>query len=571
MAVLYPDYRGDFRSITSAAEVKFYEACSRLPDDFHVFHSVAWISRSGGVARDGEADFLICHPDRGFLVVEVKGGRIEADYSSGTWISIDRNGKRNPIKDPFKQATNAKYNILSKLKENRDWGRLGLKRVAAGHAAFFPDVDDARRLQGPAAPVDIIGDRSDIVHLEDWLLKSFDFWAAGEEGARVDPLGPGGIRLVEKTLARVVEARPLFSAQISEDERKRLELTERQLQILDLLSRQRRVSISGGAGTGKTVLATEKARRLADEGFKTLLTCYNVPLARHLEEICAGNDNLDVFGFHKLCKSIVDEANAVSGRDILAEVKADEPGKDLWDDHYPIALAYALEIVDRRYDAIVIDEGQDFGEEFWLPIEMMLTDGTKSPLYIFHDENQNVYDRASTFPTDAAPITLSTNCRNTLQIHDVAYRFYSGSPVDPPELQGRDIERIHAPDIDRQAKEIHQFVSKLMVNEKVEPKDIAVLIGNRRKRKDYETSLNKFKLPGGSNWKNVDGTGDRDVVLESVARFKGLEADVLVLWGLDDLPEDEKKSTFYVGSSRAKSHLVLCGLESSCDEVLSIG
>lgn len=257
MAKLYPDYRGNYGQDIPSAEIKFYEACASLESDYHVFHSVGWISRTEGGARDGEADFLICHPDRGFLVVEVKGGRIRADYTSGEWSSIDRNGREHKIKDPFRQAMRGKFNVLSKLREHRDWERLGLKKVATGHAAFFPDVDDGRTLKGPNAPPEIIGDRSDLADLGIWLSKAFEYWYSDDANDRINPLGSGGIQLIQRIFARVVLTRPLLSAQIELEEHQRLRLTNRQIQTLDLLSKQRRVAISGGAGTGKTVLAVE--------------------------------------------------------------------------------------------------------------------------------------------------------------------------------------------------------------------------------------------------------------------------------------------------------------------------
>lgn len=568
MVRLYPDYRGEYAEDTPSAEIKFYEACATLKGDYHVFHSVGWISRAEGGARDGEADFLICHPKRGFLVVEVKGGRIRADYRTGKWSSIDRSGREHDIKDPFRQSMKGKFNVLSKLKEHRDWGRLGLRKISAGHAAFFPDVDDGRALQGPNAPVEIIGDRSDLSNLDDWLDRAFSYWSTSDANQHVNPLGAGGVQLMQRIFARVVEARPLLSAQIVLEENERLLLTNRQIQTLDLLSRQRRVAISGGAGTGKTVLAVEKAKRLADEGFKTLLTCYNVPLAEHLEDVCRGHDNLEVFGFHKLCKRIVDKADRESGRDLIAEAKASFPGLDLWDHYFPIAMAYALDVVDERYDGIVVDEGQDFGEEYWLPIEMLLRDGNTSPLYIFHDENQDVYTRASTFPADASPITLSFNCRNTRAIHEAAYHYYNGPSIDPPEINGDDIQILAAPDLRSQAKKIQEFVSRLLTVEKMPSASIVVLIADRIRRKDYENALKGMSLPSGLGWIDVASIGKHGVTVETVARFKGLEGEILILWGLDDLPGEEKRETLYVGISRAKSTLALCGRDATCSDVL---
>ena len=89
-----------------------------------------WITKSSTGTKDGETDFLVCHPDKGILVIEVKGGRILADYRTGTWQSTDRNGRVHKIKDPFRQALNAKFSILEKMKEHPDWKRNGNRMIA---------------------------------------------------------------------------------------------------------------------------------------------------------------------------------------------------------------------------------------------------------------------------------------------------------------------------------------------------------------------------------------------------------------------------------------------------------
>ena len=133
------------------------------------------------------------------------------------------------------------------------------------------------------------------------------------------------------------------------------------------------------------MLALEKARRLANDGFQTLLSCDNRQLADHLARLCAGTANLDVMSFHQLCHRRVERANRESGRDLLAEAKITYPGKDLYDVQFPNALTYSLEILPTGYEAIICDEGHDnaMAESFFATLECELLERTR-----FHDHRQ---------------------------------------------------------------------------------------------------------------------------------------------------------------------------------------
>ncbi|RMF31515.1 MAG: NERD domain-containing protein, partial [Chloroflexi bacterium] len=155
----------------SRAERRLYEVFrDGLPDDYVVFHSVAWQVRdTRGGAQDGEADFIIVHPDQGVLVIEVKGGRIRYDGTTGEWWS-----NQNPIKDPFEQARNNKYSLLEKLKDLPFWRDRWL---TIGHAVAFPDVvvEQDLRLDAPAA---IILDARHLGDVRSWVEEVFAYWQA---------------------------------------------------------------------------------------------------------------------------------------------------------------------------------------------------------------------------------------------------------------------------------------------------------------------------------------------------------------------------------------------------------
>lgn len=356
----------------------------------------------------------------------------------------------------------------------------------------------------------------------------------------------------------------MLSARLEDEERERINLTKRQAIILDMLSRQRRVMVAGGAGTGKTLIAREKAVSAAEQGLNTLLVCYNRGLADHLREQCAGIDNLDVATFHQLCRRWIDKAKVELGRDLVAEARRDYPGLSEYDHHQPIALAYAIDMFGPHYDAIVVDEAQDFGDEFWMPIELLLSEHEKALLYVFLDENQDIYRRSAAIPIPGEPMMLDKNCRNTNRIHNAAYRYYKGAVIEAPAIDGVDVESLPAIGIDKQAQAITSLVTRLVSEEMVKPHDVAVLLCNPLKREASERALMSNAIPANAKWGRLESYGAGSITVDTVARFKGLERPIIILWALNDCDPVHDRETLYVGMSRAKSLLFLCGDRAAC-------
>ena len=558
-------------ALPSQGEARVYRSLrDRLPDDYTVLFQVGWIlRREGGQARDGETDFLICHPDHGYVCVEVKGGGIAFDAIAGKWFSVDRAGRQHEINDPVRQARRAKYSVQAKLAEHRRGRALLDHEVLRGHAVFFPDTDGVEVVSKPDLPRELIGCARDLESPAHWVGAVFTFWE--RSASHGVPLGRKGVGVVREVFARSFEVTPLavppVGSRLAVQEARRIQLTQNQMTVLNFVNSHRRVAVRGGAGTGKTVLALEKARRLARDGFRTLLTCYNRRLADQLAQDCAGTDNLDVMSFHQLCHRRIKKAKRESGRDLLEEAKMTYPGQDAFDVQFPNALAYSLDILPERYEAIICDEGQDFGEEFWVPLELLLDDGDSSPLYVFYDDNQDIYSRASTFPIEGEPFSLTTNCRNTAQIHSAAYTHYRGVPVSPPDNEGAEVEFVSARNERAQASVIGARITDLIARENVSAGDIAVLIADGESKDLLYSELRKHPLPKPVLWLVEGRPTERTVLMDTVRRFKGLEAAVVVLWGLDHLYWKRSGELLYVGMSRAKSLLLVVGSEATCSTV----
>lgn len=561
MARMIPELDSEaLERVPSKAERDTYRALqAQLDAGVVVVHSLELVAQAPHKGpTDSEADFVIFDPSKGFLALEVKGGGIRFDATSRTWFSIDRNGTEWEIKDPFQQSRFAKHEILRILKESHAWGPAGMPRVTIGHCVLFPDLLRVEQLVGPDRPSEIIGGQRSLENLSQWIDSVFSFWS--RDGGSPQPLGSFGMSVVDQTFCHSVTVRVPLGLQIQRENRRQIELTERQCRILRSLRLRPKASIAGGAGTGKTLLALEQAKTLASSGKLTLLACYNRALSDFLKRECEGIENLHAMTFHQLCDWRIKATARESGIDLKAEAAISYPKGSLFEVQLPFALARSTEVSSLRYDAIVVDEGQDFGDEYWLPIELILTSADDAQLYVFFDPNQAVYRNASTFPIHDAPFLLTENCRNTKPIHRAAYRFYSGEEVDPPDIEGAAPLVVTAHGMVKQAQKLRHLVSELLTKEEVVNSQIAVLVLDERKDQ-YYAALQNAGQPSGNRWSIETLWQPGTVLVDSVRRFKGLEAAVIILWGLEGIELTRDKELLYVALSRAKSRIYVV-----CDE-----
>jgi hypothetical protein len=558
MATMYPVLdAAALAGLSSRAEAKFYVACrDQLPLTTLVVHSLALIRLAAdGSRRDAEADFVVVDPDRGILIVEVKGGAISFGPITGEWSSTNASGKHR-IKDPFRQALEQKHAIRSYLNEDPKAVQLKLGRIAFAHAVAFPDVDNLARVRLPAAPREIVGGADTLDQLERWIANVFGYWAG--QGPGRDVPGAAGVAACKRILCSPVSARPVMARQLADEEAKRIELTRQQARLLRALGMRRRAVICGGAGTGKTVLALERALEMARSGRRVLLLCYNRPLSDHLKAAADGVENLHTMTFHQLCAWRARVAHAETGSDPMAQAALDYPTADRFEVQFPFALALAIEATSLRYNAILVDEAQDFSADYWLPLEMLLADPNDGLLYAFLDHNQAVYGRAARPPINDDPFLLTANCRNTRSIHAAAYRHYSGTETDHPDIEGAPLEEVRASTPEAQALKIGDIVTRLLVDERVAPSDMAVLVVSDAKRHLYD-AIARQPLPRGVSWGLEVHRTPGIVTVDTVSRFKGLEAAVVLLCGFESANPESQRELLYVGLSRGKSRVFLLG------------
>lgn len=537
------------------SEGRLYEKFrTDLPATWTVIHSQRFLlPRRRGFAREGELDFLIVDPARGALGIEVKGGAVRRDRDG--WFSTNRYGKEHSIKDPGRQGAGAVHAIRDYLEDARGFGGRGF-RCRFDWGVAFPDTEWASDF-GPDLPAEVILDRNSLLDLRRAVDRVFGYWGPSRGVGRA--LSPEAADALIETLCERHPPAATLALRFREEEREILRLTEDQKFILDMLAAHPRAAIEGGAGTGKTVLAAEKARRMATTGARVLLLCFNRPLAAYLRR---GAGDYEVETFHEFCGKMARRAG-------FAFEEPTGPGhQDFWETTAPNLLVDALgRLPEARYDAIVVDEGQDFMLDWWTCLDLSLKEGGEGTLYAFYDPNQNISNRHPPKALEIIPSRLPHNCRNTANIARYIAGLIGGEArVRPGTPDGEPVEEMTCGDPAALAGQVSERLERLVEEDDVRPQDIGIISTRRLENSPFAENrrAGRFRLVGLGDPHAAKSRPSRPrIVFDTLERFKGLERDVVVLL---DLPGSKRAVTaarLYVGASRAKHLLVVARLKPS--------
>jgi hypothetical protein len=504
------------------AEVTVFDLLeAQFGPEWTVFYSSPWLGLTHtGVERDGEADFVVVHPDRGYLTIEVKGGTISFNPATGQWQSKDRRKIDHDIKNPVEQARSAKHELLRKLKDAPSWPN---RFIRMRHGVVFPDCLAPKEALGADMPPELFCCRPDLPRLSQWIRQRL---SSGDEA----PLGEKGVQAFREVLAKPFELSVPIAHYIDDDEHAIAMLTPQQFHILTAVEANPRMAAGGGAGTGKTILAVEDAMRRSREGLRTALVCLSTRLSEHLKKRLQST-TVEVWNLAALCNHLAGEAG-------IAVPSGGFPKDQLAD-----VLCRAIKArPDLRYDAIIIDEGQDIRSTLWIAFEDLLQDPDRSILHVFFDTNQTVYGDISRELASfrIAPVRLTRNLRNTRLIHDAASKFYNGTELVADGPDGRIVEWAMCSTRNMDLKVI-ELVRRLTDHDEINPEKIVVLCVS-----DAVTELLTKKLAG------FEG-----ITVDHVQDFKGLEMPVVILAAGREIAD--VKELAYVALSRARAHLLVVG------------
>lgn len=518
----------------SVGEERVYSALSTLPDKYIVFHSVRWNKKHiNGKVQWGESDFVLYDPDRGILVIEVKSGGISC--SDGRWYQTNlKTGEEHQMrKSPMLQADYGKYTFLDLLSESDD---VNVNSCRVEPIVWFPSISDKRVIGNMPNEYreENVLTQNDFNNIQSSIDRAFDFYNIKKKEYSVSD---SEIKKIIDILSPNFDIFPNLATEADDQDFSFNRLTREQSYLLDYLEEQHSAAIQGGGGTGKTMLAIEKARRLSKNS-SVLFLCFNKMLLEYLRNRYDDElDNVHFYNLQSLYHKLTRKANDADD-DAISDF-LNEYDKYEW-----------------NFKHIIIDEGQDFADEH-LDILNTIAKLAGGDFYVFYDKNQLVqrFDMPNWIDKMECRLILSRNCRNTINIATTSFASIGVDKVkmgidiigQKPTLS---IVKDKQNTMDNIAETIRYYKEQGF-----QKKQITILTLKTEKKSVLysETSVGGYRI--------TDNIADKEILFTTARKFKGLESDVVIIVDFDEtiFQNEENRKMFYVASSRAKHILHIVG------------
>jgi len=502
----------NLRSLRNDAERAVVSSLrDRLNDGWLIIPSLK--IRSG---RDYELDVVLIHEGYGIVDVEVKGHRVKV--VNGIWH--DGVGEMSP--QPFTQAENNSYMLRDVLRARFP---TEFRHLKVHYAVALPNTTSITGNLPPAFPRELILLQSDI-----------------DEPARaiqnIFATGHVTERLTDRHIEAVVDfLYPDIDFEWNTSIRRSRTSTEldarcaTQIRALERLDRNRRVLVTGGAGSGKTRLAMAWARRAYSRDERVLLTCFNEPLADQIRDFLPRDPDLTIGPFLR----VASELNGMPPIEVPTEMTPEET-KRFWDVSAVGHLHANWPLITDRFDTIVIDEAQDFSPAWLAQLEALLDPEGPRRVLMVADAAQDIFNRGFSLPTASDGWTIAELLDNSRNTHQIAehLRFFLGGSPSPRDLPDGEGISFHEAD----TSDGLDVLSGLIQNLSEEEGTLAVIVQRREWRQIIRGEL------GLGGWE----LRHEGPICESVRRLKGTEFDRVVIF---DPEGDMDDRSLYVAVSRA--------------------
>ena len=574
-AHMIPNKPKEFDPLSREGDI--FRALEKLPEDYYVFHSVSeTVVNEADVLFNREIDFVIVNRKKGILCLEAKAGRY-INYSDRTWKYSS--GKEMKRGGPYKQVESAKFTLIDKIKtHNNSAVRELFSKCKILHGVFFVDiaeVDFTNKMGLPeeADPrITLFAD--DLINPTRKINSIFSLELPNQKYIDAEGLMTEDEfkLLLDSVLCPHFNIIPSAKSQNVLATTKMDQLLHEQYKILEFLEEQPSAVINGAAGTGKTMLAVEKARRHSVNDENVLFLCYNRMLCDKLIETHKNNSNV---AYRKQFKNVDFMTISKLAYNITGDA-TDYDGLNNW-------LYECLGDFEKfKYKHIIIDEGQDFGlveaeierkkaEQNCSLIDtlQLIVQENKGTFYLFYDKYQTIqgqdfteYHLPDCITNSDCRLTLRCNCRNTNEIaktsvtplrdhKNKAVKFVTACCWDEPIKP-----KLHIIEELDECEYVLQSILRVYSKDGID--DIVILTPGVVEYSAIESNLIFNEQTGYYEYLFED----KRYKFTTCKKFKGLEAEVVVVLDLDKNSFSGKRGLeFYVGTSRAKLRLdLICKL-----------
>lgn len=557
--------------VRSNAERRLFEVIRDAPgtEDWVCLHSLGLARHAR--KRRGEIDFLLLTL-KGIFVLEVKGGGVARD--GGIWRFTDRYGDvHEKHESPFDQASSGMFALEEDIRHEYQQDERR-SRLLFGFGAMFPDIvfNDTGAEADSRQVYDARDRRRPITQFIDRLAA---YCRECDSRNRYVPT-PKDIEAVTAFLRGDFDLIPSLGVLVDAAAEQLLTLEREQYAVLDALEQypKPRMLVQGGAGTGKTLLAVEAARREARKGQgDVLLLCYNRLLACFLETKIKAEHSQ---GSRIIVKSIFSLLNELIESSSLAEefqqrreaTDSDTTYRELFPEYAPLAL---IESTVRPYRTLVVDEAQDMMTQELLDVIDGYVDGglESGRWWIFCDVNnqaavfgtfdEKAMNRLERFGSLAI---LSTNRRNTKPVAMETVMLTRPKFHAPAVVEGIPVKYSWYDKDAVQPKTLSRILKRLLADG-VPTARITVLSPRKLDQAcaTHVTDPLLMRITTQNVWEVATGKC-QSISYSTVSAFKGLENDFIVLTDIENLDAEWWRSVIYVGMSRARVGLHLMIRES---------
>lgn len=595
-------------SATAGERLLFRTFKDYLPDDYIVYYEPEVLGR--------RPDFVVIGPDIGIVILEVK------DYTKNTlfqlnqdeWTIVTKTGEQVTVKSPNKQARDNMFHLMTALKKDKELLQLEGKyksqlKFPCGAGAVFTRLTQKDFIEHNLYTVV----EPNLCLTRDEIDPEAEGFCEGNLHEKImnmfivqyrlrEPLAQEDIERIRYHLFPEVRISAEFKAPVMYQDQ--LLLSMHDIRTMDLyqenLAKQlgdKNRLIRGVAGSGKTLILASRAKILAKEhpDWRILILCYNISLARNIEQMVEHMMNEPEDLFDLLDKETMEKRkHQITVRNFHAFMKQDLKIEEA-------QIPYMLEKLKNKeailpmYDAIMIDEGQDFEADWFQLVANLLNPHTQS-LLLVEDRAQTIYKRARSYLQDTGMSfqgrskVLNINYRNTAQIVTFAWDFYrnfsalknkviaketEGEIIAPQSTRRKGLEPaiIKADSFSTEARLVAKQIKKLHTQSKVPYSEMLILYRVKNiKQTDYIALLkNKLEEEGVPYYwiaqspetkRNFDCTTET-VKISTIDSSKGLDFQAVFIVNVDNMPfflekdKEREASLLYIGMTRAKQFLWL--------------